>query len=86
MFGIGHLLNKFQSRQGRKLVLIEAIRVAVKEIASCEVWVEDIKISGSTVILSGLSATARSEIFIKKAQILKLINSRQDSLKVTDLR
>ena len=86
MFGIEHLLKKMQNRQTREFFVREAIKDALKSTTNIEVSIEDIKIIGSTVTFLNLSQTAKSEIFIKKQTILSAVNSKQDIVKIMDLK
>jgi hypothetical protein len=86
MFGIGHLLKRMQNRQTREYFVRERVREAVREATKVDIIVENIKINGSVVSFLNLNQSAKSEVYIKKQQLLKLINSLQDIVVVTDLR
>lgn len=64
----------------------DIIRGVLKDAINCDVLVENIKVKESTISLLNLTQTAKSEIYIKKQKILKLVNERQDTVKFTDMR
>jgi hypothetical protein len=86
MFGIGHLLKKVQNRQTREYFVRDIVRGVLKEVINSDVLVENIKLKESAIQLLNLTQGAKSEVYMKKQQILKLVNERQDIVKVVDLR
>lgn len=86
MFGIGHLLKKVQSRQGKADFMSGIVCMAVKDVVGFDIKSTNIKIQVQNIYLNGVSQTLRSEIFIKKAAILNLINKKQDSIVFLDIK
>jgi hypothetical protein len=86
MFGIGHLLKKTQNRQTREFFVREIVRSVLKEVVGIDISIENIKVKESVANLANVSQSAKSEIYIKKRQLLKLINERQNISAITDLR
>lgn len=86
MFGIGKFFNNIQNSFGREVVLRTVIKEAVKKIASIDIDITDIECKTPVIKLKKLDSAALSIIFIKKAAILKEINSRQTQRTFNDLR
>ena len=86
MFGIGHLLKRVQNRQTREIFVCDAVRNTLKEQIKVDIPLENIKLKDSTISFINIGQVARSEIFIKKHQLLKSINSVQDIITITDFR
>ena len=86
MFGIGHLLRKVQSRQGKVDFISGIICGAMKDVTKFDIRHENIKIQGQNIYINGVSQTLKSEIFIKKSLVLKIINTKQESVVFLDIK
>ena len=86
MFGIGHLFKKMQNRQMREYFVRDIVRQVVKEVVGVDVLTENVQIKESTISMINASNTLKSEVYIKKQRILKLVNEKQDIIVVNDIR
>jgi len=86
MFGIGHLLRKVQSRQGKADFILGILCTTIRDVIGFEVKPENIKVQGQYIYLNGVNQSLRSEIFMKKSSILNMINKEQDSVVFIDIK
>jgi hypothetical protein len=75
MFNISQLLNKIRAAQGGSLLVREVIKGAVKKNVGADISLEDINTKSARISIKNLPSAARSEIFMKRIQILNEINT-----------
>ena len=79
-------MKKMQNRQTREFFICEIVRGVIKDVVRIDIPVGNITVKETTVHFSNISQAARSELFIKKQQILKLINDRQAAVKIIEIK
>jgi hypothetical protein len=86
MFGIGHLLKKTKNHQTREYFVRDVVRLAIKDIVGVDILIENIQIKEVTITMVNVNQSLKSEIYIKKQQLLKLINEKQNIIIVSNIR
>lgn len=86
MRNIGEFFQRIQKAQVGRFFIQTNIAEVIKKITNIEIPTKNIIISGSKVVLNGISQSAKSEIFIKKGNILKEINTVQEKIKISDIK
>ncbi|MDE2038333.1 MAG: hypothetical protein KGI69_03910 [Patescibacteria group bacterium] len=86
MKSIKEFFAKARERQARELAPREIIRKSLKAKAGVDVPVGAIGFKGDNAVVKGMSASARSAVFVKKAAILADIAAQGCPRKVSDIR
>jgi len=85
MLKISDFFKRIQNTYTQELFIRSVIIAAIKKYAHFDVSTESIHFKSSTVILKGVTATQKSQIFIKKKQILDEIHSVEMKKHITDI-
>ncbi len=86
MFGIGHLFKKMQNRQTREYFVRDIVRQTIKDNIGSSMLTDNIQIKDATISMINISPALKSEIYIKKQRILRIINEKQDIIFVRDIK
>ena len=86
MRSIAEFFKRIQSARTQDLFVRTVIQEVLKRRLSIDVPASALSFSSSTLIVSGISHAARSELFIKKESVLRDINSGQDIRQISDIR
>lgn len=85
MEGIGKFFDKFKGVAVRELYKREVICAAIGEATRQKIEVSDISIKNGVITLKG-SHIFKSEVFLKKKQILDLISRKLQKEKFLDIK
>lgn len=86
MLSIGQFFKRIQGKQAQEMLLRTVISDALNKHTGIKAEQGAISYKSGVVNVSKLSSSARSQIFIKKQQIINEINSLQDYRKIEDIR
>jgi len=86
MLGIGEFFRRIQDIKTKEIFVRTAIQDSIKKHTSVHVPIENISFASGSVVLKNINQTARSVVFIRKANIIKDINGAQTVRVVTDIR
>jgi len=76
MDNISNFFSKIQNTQIQKLIIYKIVQEAVKSKANIEVNLDSISFKSKSVIIKGISQTAKSQIFTKIPSLLEEINAK----------
>lgn len=85
MFNIDSFLGRIRSITGQETILRSLVMDSINNIAPFIVEANQVSIKGGIISIKKLSATAKTELFLKKELILNNINSKQSARKFSDL-
>ncbi len=85
MKSVGNFLDKFRNRAVKEIQNRDIIVNIIKKISNIEINIKNIEISNGILKIK-LSSIEKSEIFLKKDQILKEINKKIDKIKDLELK
>ncbi len=85
MKGIAEFFARIQNKQAQEIMCRKAGQEALKTVG-IDVEIGDIGFKGSTLTLKRLSQTAKTQLFIKKAFVLKEIAARPVGRTITEIR
>jgi hypothetical protein len=85
MYNIGEFFKRVQNVRMKDVLIRDVVVGAVKKVIGVTIKPDDITISSTVITLKGISAAAKSEIFIKKQVLIEEIN-RSKIKKVTDVK
>lgn len=86
MLNIGQFFKKIQNKHTKELFIRSVVKDVIQKYVGVEVPVESISFKSDTVVLQGVSQTAKSQIFIKKQAIVQEVNSKQNIRRIVDVR
>ncbi len=86
MFGIGEFFKKIQGTFAKEVLLRDAIRQAVLHQTGGDVPIHSISFKSDAIILSNVSQSLKSVVYIKKRSILKEIAEKQNIKVLNDIR
>ena len=86
MFNIRDFLKRIQGIQTQEYALRVIIKESIKKHTSLDVPIESITIKSHTVVLKNISSIGKSALFIKKAAVIKDINTAQSVHFIYDIR
>jgi hypothetical protein len=86
MFNISEFFKKIQNKQTQGLFVRQVVSDSIKKYAQFSASPEQIEYNSTTIILKNISSAQKSNIFIKKQQIISEINRQQSILFVTDIK
>lgn len=86
MKSIGEFFAKIQGRQAQKILIYKIVQEAVNKQVNVDLDLAAVSFKAKSVVIKGLSQTAKNQLFIKKPAILKEINSRSAPRIVEDMR
>ncbi len=81
---IGNFFDKIRNRAVKEIYNRDNIAKIIKDITKIDIDIKNINIS-SGVLKIKLSSIEKSEIFIKKARILKEINKKIEGNSISDI-
>ena len=84
MKNIGRFFDKFRNRAVKEIYIRDSIVKIIKDILNIDIDIKDINISLGILKIK-LSSTEKSEIFIKKEQILKKIREKINGINIVDI-
>jgi hypothetical protein len=82
---VSEFFGRIRNLQAREALVRLAVQQALKNRLTLEIPMGSISYKGATVILKGIDQAARSALFIKKASILKEINTSQSVRTIEDI-
>ncbi len=85
MFNISNLLEKIRIIQGQDASLRTLIINTIKKNTGAELLPESIVVKSSKIFLKNVSSAAKSEIFLKKNQILQEIKVTKEGANIKDI-
>ncbi len=85
MKSVGNFLDKFKNRAVKEIYNREIISKIIKDLSNIDIDIKNINISNGVLKIK-LSSIEKSEIFLKKHQILKEINKKIDNIKDLDIK
>ena len=77
MIGIGQFLKKIINTRSGEWLIRSKVRKAINKEIFLDIPEKDIYFSHSTIVLKNVPQAARSELFIKKSNLLRDINASQ---------
>ncbi len=83
MFDIGSYLEKFKNLSQSRNFLRDSVALSIKEVCNIEIKPENIEVKSSVARISE-RPIIKSEIFLKKDKILKILKEKTNG-KVTDI-
>lgn len=86
MLKISEFFKKIRNKHTKGLFLRSIIQSTIKKHTNVDLPTESILLKSNSILLNGISQTARSQIFIKKQAIIQDINLSQDTQKIDDVR
>jgi hypothetical protein len=86
MLSISEFFKRVGGIQAREIAFRVAVQGAIKELLNIEIPIEAISFKSGTVSLKNISASARSDAFIKKETILDRVNALQSIHVVIDIQ
>ncbi len=86
MLKISEFLKRIGGIQGHEIAFRSGVQAAIKDITGAEVPIGSIIFKSGTIMLKGISSSARTAIFIKKAVIIERANSNQSTHTIKDIR
>lgn len=86
MLNISEFFKRVQGKHAKEIVIRSVIRDAVKNHARFDIPIESISFNSNIAVLEGITAMARSQLYIKKQAILSEINSQQQIRLISDIR
>jgi len=86
MKSISEFFAKVQGRQMKELLARQSVQEALKKAISADVPIEDISLKSYDLRIRGLSQSAKTAVYIKKAAILKEANERLAPRVIRDVR
>ncbi len=86
MQNIAGFFEKFRSKVAGQVFNLVLISEIIKKYTTIEIDMKDISISAGIIRLKTSSALEKSEIFMKKTQILGEINRKAKFLVIKDIR
>ena len=86
MFGIGHLLSRVKNKQTKEFFVRQVLVDMLKQHLNIDLEIKDIAIRNGTAIISGTNSAQKSEIYMKKSQIIESINKQQAIINIIDIR
>ena len=86
MFGIGDFFKRFQGVFAKEILVRNAIKEAILRHTGADIPITSIAFKSGAVILSNVSQSLKSAIYIKKSAIIKDIAEKQNIRYVNDIR
>lgn len=86
MKNIGQFFSILQNKHAKELFTRSFVSEALLKYAKIEVKPENVTFKGRVLMIQGLSQIEKSEVYIKKTQILAEINPKLGNRQVTDIR
>jgi hypothetical protein len=86
MFGISEFFKKIQGSYTKEILIRNAIKEAILHQTGADIPITAVIFKSDTVMLTGVSQSLKSAIYIKKQAILKEIADKQDVRVVNDIR
>lgn len=85
MFNIGQFLAKISDSRAKDILLRENARQTINKVAGTDLPNNSISIKSGIIYLSGIGYAVRSEIYIKKTNIIKTIKDLHGTV-IKDIR
>ncbi|MEK7609899.1 MAG: hypothetical protein AAB470_02145 [Patescibacteria group bacterium] len=86
MLKISEFFKKIQKRQAKEIFVRSTLQVAIKNHTNIDLPVESIAFKEYSAVLNSINQSQKSQIFIKKQQIIQEFNLTQDIKKINDIR
>jgi len=86
MKSIGEFFVKIRGKHAEEIFLRTIVQKSVKELSGADVPLEAIGFKPKTLILRGLSQSAKSAVFVKRTAIIKDLGSRQNARPIQEIR
>ena len=86
MFGIGQSFKRIQNTRTKKVLIVLAVKEAIKKHVGVDISEGDIVVRSNWVALNNTNQSLRSAIYIKKERMLEEINSKQGFRIISDIR
>lgn len=86
MLNISQFFKKIQNKQAQENLVRSVVCDAIKTYARFEVDVDKIGFNSDAATIEGLTATQKTQIYIKKQAILAHVNNAQSVRIIRDIR
>ena len=86
MKSIGEFFKRIKNFQTEEIALRSSISDIINETIGLGIPIEKISIKAGIITLRSISHSARSTIYINKEKIINLINNKNGSGKIKDIR
>ena len=85
MFNINSFLDKFRANLAKDSFLLEMIQSTIKKTTHIEIPIKNIHIKSGRVSIIGVSSVVKSELFLKKTDIIQKINNQGGYRNIRDI-
>ncbi|MEN9912671.1 MAG: hypothetical protein RLY66_79 [Candidatus Parcubacteria bacterium] len=86
MLNISEFFKRVQGKHAKEVVVRTSVCDAIRKYAGFDIPMEKVNFNSDTVVLEGLTAMQKSQIYIKKQAILDEANSQQSIRVIGDIR